>query len=76
MLMAVWGGVRVYGHMANSKMSALLMENIDALTADEVGSVCYQNMGHCSNAKKIVNMCTKEETGERCWVWVKDCKFC
>ena len=53
------------------------MENIEALTSNESGSaVCYQTMGYCSNASGIVQMCTTEKRGERCWIWVTNCRFC
>lgn len=77
LLTAVFGGIRVFNQMAPNNMSALLVENIEALTADESsGSVCYQTMGYCSNASGIVQMCTTTKTGERCWIWVTNCKFC
>lgn len=77
LLIAVLGGIGAFNQMTCTNVSALLMENIEALTSNESGSaVCYQTMGYCSNASGIVQMCTTEKTGERCWIWVTNCRFC
>ena len=45
-MFAAFGGLRVYSHMASSGISALLMENVEALTFTEGGGnpttdTCY-----------------------------------